>query len=239
MSVQRKTLLYAGKAKSLYETDDPNLLICEFRDDTTAFDGEKHEALANKGRVNNAISSHIMDALAAAGVATHLHERLSETEVVVKRLQMIPLECVVRNIAAGSLCRRLGIESGLNLAEPLYELFLKNDELHDPMINDHHATSFGWANQQQLDSMRIISLRINAVLRNLFSDAGLILVDAKYEFGIFGGEVVLADEISPDSCRIWDAKSHEKLDKDRFRQDMGDVVASYEKIASHLGVAVG
>ena len=235
--MEKRDLLYAGKAKSLYLTDDPNLLICEFRDDTTAFDGEKKERLANKGRINNAISTHIMKRLAEAGVKTHIHAYLSDDETVVKRLTMLPVECVVRNIAAGSLCRRLGVAEGLNLENPLFELFLKNDELHDPMINHEHAILFNWASQEQIDEMREISLKINQVMVDLFKEGGLILVDAKYEFGVFEGEIILADEISPDSCRIWDEQTNEKLDKDRFRKDLGNVVESYQLIAERIGAA--
>jgi phosphoribosylaminoimidazole-succinocarboxamide synthase len=237
--MRKGELLYAGKAKSLYKTDDESLLICEFRDDTSAFDGEKTEKLENKGRVNNAISTHIMKHLAEQGIKTHIHSHLSPLETVVKRLDMLPVECVVRNVAAGSLCRRLGIAQGLVLETPLFELFFKDDELHDPMINNEHAVLFGWANQDQIDTMRECSLKINGALVELFKEAGLTLIDAKYEFGVFNGEIILADEISPDSCRIWDTETQEKLDKDRFRQDMGDVIASYEKIAGRLGVELG
>lgn len=234
--MKKGELLYSGKAKSLFKTDDEDLLICEFRDDTTAFDGVKHEKLANKGKINNAISSHIMKHLADNGVQTHIHSFLSENEIVVKRLTMLPIESVIRNVAAGSLTRRLGIAEGLILEEPLFELFLKNDELHDPMINNEHVIMFGWATQEQIDQVRTISIKINALLVDLFKQAGLTLVDAKYEFGLFDGEVILADEISPDSCRIWDVETHEKLDKDRFRHDMGNVMESYQLIAERLGV---
>ena len=236
VSVTKKKLLYSGKAKSLFETDRPDFLIAEFRDDTTAFDGEKHEKLADKGVVNNLINAHIMQALAKAGVPTHFEKQLSPNETVVKRLTMVPLECIVRNTAAGSLCRRLGVESGLSLNPPLYELFLKNDELHDPMINDNHALNFGWATREQLDQMQVHTLKINEVLCDLFSEVGLQLVDAKFEFGMSDGVMYLGDEISPDSCRIWDAKTRETLDKDRFRQDMGGVVDAYQEIARRFGI---
>lgn len=236
--MQKGKLLYAGKAKSLYKTDDADLLICEFRDDTTAFDGEKCEKLRNKGKINNAISTHIMKHLAEHGVKTHIHSYLSPLETVVKRLTMLPIESVVRNVAAGSLTRRLGVAEGLILEKPLCELFLKNDELHDPMINNEHAVLFGWATQDQLDEVRDCSLKINGLLVELFKEAGLTLVDAKYEFGLFNGELILADEISPDSCRIWDAETNEKLDKDRFRHDMGNVMESYALIAQRLGIQV-
>lgn len=232
-------MLYSGKAKSLYTTNNSDLLIAEFRDDTTAFDGEKHEQLKNKGRVNSAISTFIMKVLSDAGVPTHFEDVLSDTEIVVKRLNMIPLESVVRNIAAGSLCRRLGVQEKMKLEPPMYEIFLKNDELHDPLVNDNHALLFGWATREQLDTMQAITLKINSVLSDLFSKAGMIMVDAKFEFGLdVSGQIVLGDEISPDSCRIWDADTLEPLDKDRFRKDMGDVVGKYQEIADRLGVTV-
>jgi len=239
MDINKTDLLYSGKAKSLFNTNEQDLLISEFRDDTTAFDGAKKAALTDKGQVNNKISAHIMEYLAEAGVLTHFECLLSDTESVVRRLKMIPLENVVRNIAAGSLCRRLGIEPNTELHPPLHELFLKNDELHDPMVTEAHALSFGWATQEQLHTMRKMSLRINELLVKLFKDAGLILVDAKYEFGVGSdGGIYLGDEISPDSCRIWDGVTRESLDKDRFRKDMGDVISSYRKIAERLGIKV-
>ena len=238
MSIEKKEILYSGKAKSLYATNDPELVITEFRDDTTAFDGVKHEKLADKGEINNHISAYIMKTLVDAGIPTHFVEMLSPTECVVHRLKMIPLESVVRNVAAGSLCRRLDITSGISLNPPLYELFLKNDELHDPLVNENHAIRFGWATREQLDRMRELTFEINEVLLDLFNKAGLLLVDAKFEFGMGSdGQVYLGDEISPDSCRIWDKTTHEPLDKDRFRQDLGNVVASYKRIAELLGVA--
>ncbi len=237
MKLEKGKELYSGKAKSLYETGDHELLITEFRDDTTAFDGVKHEKLADKGRVNNLISAHIMKKLEEAGIPTHLKSVLSPTESLVRRLTMIKIENVVRNVAAGSLCRRLGLESGLELDPPLHELFLKDDALHDPMITAEHALRFGWATDDQLMQMKSLSLKINEVLKALFADNGMILVDAKYEFGVGSdGKIYVGDEISPDSCRIWDKTTREKLDKDRFRQDLGNVVSSYQKIAKRLGI---
>ncbi len=236
--MEKKDLLYSGKAKSLYSTNNPELLIADFRDDTTAFDGAKHEQLADKGEVNQAISAHIMQYLQANGVETHFVETISSTECIVKKLQMLPLECVIRNIAAGSLCRRLGVEQALQLSSPLFEFFLKNDELHDPMITADHALSFGWATQSQLDDMRALTFTINKLLTALFLDAGMILVDAKFEFGLLGDQIVLGDEISPDSCRIWDSETKEPLDKDRFRQEKGGVVEAYKTVMQRLGISV-
>ena len=233
----KKELLYRGKAKTMYATDDPELLITDFRDDTSAFDGVKKEALVDKGYINNKISSFIMQYLADHGIPTHFVKTLSAQETLVKRLTMIPLECVVRNVAAGSLCRRLGVEAGMALKPPLFEFFLKNDELHDPLVTDHHALAFGWATRAQMDTMHDYTLKINALLQDLFAKAGMILVDSKYEFGVGSdGKIYLGDEISPDSCRIWDAQTHDVLDKDRFRKDMGQVIEFYKVVATKLGI---
>jgi len=230
--------LYAGKAKSVYLTDDPDRLILEFRDDTSAFDGEKVEQLARKGMVNNHFNIFIMNKLAEAGIPVHVEKLLSANEVVVKKLDMMPVECVVRNIAAGSICRRLGVKEGLDLNPPTYELFLKNDALHDPMINESHVETFGWAKPEDLAKMKQLTYKVNDVLKKLFADAGMLLVDYKLEFGLFHGEVVLGDEFSPDGCRLWDAETREKLDKDRFRQGLGGVVEAYEEVAKRLGMAL-
>lgn len=236
VALSKKELLYSGKVKSLFKTEDPSYLIAEFRDDTTAFDGAKHEKLAHKGMVNNQISAYIMQALEEAGVPTHFEKLLSPNEALLKHLKMIPVECVIRNVAAGSLCRRLGVEEGLRLDPPLYELFLKNDELHDPMISENHAISFGWATADQLARMKELTFKINDVLSRLLAKSNMLLVDSKYEFGVKDGEIYLGDEISPDSCRIWDMSTHEIMDKDRFRKDLGGVIAAYEEIARRLGI---
>ncbi|MEE2802911.1 MAG: phosphoribosylaminoimidazolesuccinocarboxamide synthase [Pseudomonadota bacterium] len=228
--------LYSGKAKSVYETSDPLRLVMLFRDDTSAFDGVKVEKLDRKGMVNNRFSAFIMAHLDASGVTTHHEQLLSDTEALVKRLDMIPVECVVRNIATGSLCKRLGVEDGIDLVPPTFEFFLKNDELHDPMINEYHIRSFGWANQQEIDSMIAQTLRVNDVLKSLFHDAGMLLVDFKLEFGRFDGALLLGDEFTPDGCRLWDIDTRKKLDKDRFRRGLGGVVEAYEEVALRLGV---
>ncbi len=234
--MEKREELYAGKAKSVYFTDDPDRLVLEFRDDTSAFDGEKVEQLARKGMVNNHFNVFIMNKLAEAGIPVHVEKLLSDKEVVVKKLDMMPVECVVRNIAAGSICRRLGVEEGLDLNPPTYELFLKNDALHDPMINESHVETFGWAKPDDLAKMKQLTFKVNDVLKKLFADAGMLLVDYKLEFGLFHGEVVLGDEFSPDGCRLWDAETREKLDKDRFRQGLGGVVEAYEEVAKRLGM---
>jgi len=228
--------LYSGKAKSVYETDDGDRLVLHFRDDTSAFDGEKKESLARKGAVNNKFNAFIMTKLEEAGIPTHFESLMSDDQAVVKRLEMIPVECVVRNIAAGSICRRLGVKEGLDLDPPTFEFFLKNDELHDPMINDYHIRSFGWATEQEVEAMKELTFKVNGVLKKLFLDAGILLVDYKLEFGRFHGQVVLGDEFTPDGCRLWDAETREKLDKDRFRQNLGGVIEAYEEAARRLGV---
>lgn len=227
-----------GKAKSLYRTDDPSRLIMEFRDDTSAFDGEKKAKLERKGEVNNQINAFIMAVLGKAGIATHFERLLNERESLVKKLRMVPVECVMRNIAAGSLCRRLGIEEGIDLDPPLFEFFLKNDALHDPLVNENHIRAFGWATQAEIEQMKEITQAVNQVLVRLFADAGILLVDYKIEFGEFEGELLLGDEMTPDGCRLWDVETRRKLDKDRFRRDLGGVVEAYEEVARRLGVAI-
>ena len=236
--MQKLTELYSGKAKSVYATDDADRVIMEFRDDTSAFDGRKVVQFARKGRVNNKFNAFIMEKLSAAGVPTHFDRLLSDNEVLVKKLQMIPVECVVRNIAAGSLCKRLGITEGQELNPPTLEFFLKNDVLHDPMINEYHIRSFGWATDDEVAIMKDFTFRANHVLKTLFANVGILLVDYKLEFGRFHGNIILGDEFSPDGCRLWDATTRKKLDKDRFRQDLGDVIEGYEEVARRLGVTL-
>ena len=234
--MKKNELLYAGKAKSVYKTDDENLLILHFRDDTSAFDGKIIKQLDRKGMVNNKFNAFIMEKLAAEGIPTHFVKLLSDTECVVKNLDMIPVECVIRNQAAGSLCRRLGVEEGIDLAPPIFEFFLKNDELGDPMITTSHIETFAWATLEQLDVMKALTFKVNEVLKALFLTGDMMLVDCKLEFGIANGEIILGDEFSPDGCRLWDVNTREKLDKDRFRQDLGDVVESYELVGNRLGL---
>lgn len=235
--MEKRQELYAGKAKSVFATDDDNLLVLVFRNDTSAFDGKKVEQLDRKGAVNNQFNAFIMGKLAEAGIATHFERLLSPTESLVKRMQMVPLECVVRNYAAGSLVRRLGVTEGQQLDPPTFELFLKNDALGDPMVNESHALTFGWATQAQLDTMKALTFRVNDVLKQLFLDGGMLLVDYKLEFGVYNGEIILGDEFSPDGCRLWDKDTREKLDKDRFRQGLGSVVESYEEVGRRLGIS--
>jgi len=234
--MDKREQLYAGKAKSVYKTDDDDVLILHYRNDTSAFDGRKLEQLDRKGMVNNKFNAFIMQKLQDAGIETHFIRLLDDEHSLVKHLQMFPVECVVRNIAAGSLCKRLGVSEGLSLNPPTFEFFLKNDDLHDPMINEYHIQAFGWATQEQVEVMKKLSFKINEVLTQLFKQAGLLLVDYKLEFGNFHGAVVLGDEFTPDGCRLWDAETRKKLDKDRFRQGLGGVVEAYEEVALRLGV---
>ena len=234
--VQKTTELYRGKAKTVYNTTDDNLLVLHFRNDTSAFDGERIEQLDRKGMINNKFNYFIMQKLQAAGIPTQVEQLLSDDEVLVKKLKMIPVECVVRNFAAGSLVRRLGVTEGMALTPPTFELFLKNDALHDPMVNESLAVAFNWATEAQLAKMKQLTFKANEVLAALFDAAGMMLVDFKLEFGVFNGEIVLGDEFSPDGCRLWDKATRKKLDKDRFRQGLGGVVEAYEEVANRLGV---
>ncbi|WP_333606747.1 phosphoribosylaminoimidazolesuccinocarboxamide synthase [Arsukibacterium sp.] len=234
--VQKTTELYRGKAKTVYNTTDENLLILHFRNDTSAFDGERIEQLDRKGMINNKFNFFIMQKLEQAGIPTQAEALLADDEILVKKLAMIPVECVVRNYAAGSLVRRLGVTEGQKLSPATFELFLKNDALHDPMVNESLAVSFGWATAEQLAQMKTYTFQANQVLTALFEEAGMLLVDFKLEFGVFNGQVVLGDEFSPDGCRLWDKATGKKLDKDRFRQGLGGVVEAYEEVANRLGV---
>lgn len=235
-SITRQDQRFIGKAKTVYETNEADKLILHFRNDTSAFDGEKIEQLDRKGLVNNYFNAFIMQQLEKAGVATHFEELISDEESVVKNLEMLPIECVVRNISTGSLCKRLGVEDGLDLVPPTFEFFLKNDPLHDPMINDSHIITFGWATQTEIEQMKVLTLKVNDVLKKLFEDAGMLLVDYKLEYGRYKDGLILGDEFSPDGCRLWDIETREKLDKDRFRQGLGGVVEAYEEVAHRLGV---
>ena len=230
--------IYSGKAKTLYKTDQAHLLIVEFRDDATAFNGVKKAQFAKKGLLNNCINAFLMQKLQEAGIVVHFEKLISSTESLVKELDMIRLECVVRNIASGSLTKRLGIKEGTELQPAIFEFFLKDDALGDPMINESHIRTFHWATEQEVATMKQLTFKVNEVLKSLFLAAGILLVDYKLEFGRFQGQLVLGDEITPDGCRLWDVKTRKILDKDRFRRDLGEVMESYEEVAKRLGVAL-
>ena len=237
--MEKRQELYKGKAKTVYATDDPNYLVMHYRDDVSAFDGVKLAKLPQKGETNNKINAYVMGKLAGAGVRTHFVRVLNERESLVKAMKMLPVECVVRNVCAGSMAKRYGIEEGTRLAEPIFEFFLKSDALHDPLINEDHIRVLGWATPDEIAQMKALTHDVNAVLRPMFANAGIDLVDYKLEFGHprddSGGALVLGDEFTPDGCRLWDAKTGEKLDKDRFRRDLGSVIEHYREVAQRIG----
>jgi len=227
-------LLYEGKAKTVFETDNPNELLVYFKDDATALNGEKHGVIEGKGIINNKLSEFFFKQLKDRGVKSHFVEKVSEREMLVKRLDMIKLEVVVRNIVAGSLVKRLGLEEGTPLTVPVVEYYYKSDELGDPMLNRWHIMALNLAKIDELNQMEHVALSVNKILRELLLAKNVDLIDFKLEFGRFDGEVLLADEISPDNCRFWDTVTHEKLDKDRFRQDLGGVKEAYQEMLNRL-----
>jgi len=232
--------LYEGKAKILYKGPRPGTLVQYFKDDATAFNNEKRGVITGKGVLNNTISEYMMTRLTEIGITTHFIERLNMREQLIKEVEIIPIEVVVRNIAAGQICKRLGLDEGQPLPRSLVEYYYKADELGDPLISDEHVTAFGWANHQELEEIVAVTLRVNDFLSGIFLGIGVRLIDFKLEFGrLFTDDnvqIVLADEISPDNCRLWDIKTNEKLDKDRFRRDLGGEREAYQDIARRLGV---
>ncbi len=226
--MQKREQLYEGKAKRVYATDDPNVVIVSYKDDATAFDGLKKGIIEGKGAVNNRMTNHFMKKLAKRGIPTHYVQELNDRETAVKKVRIVPLEVIVRNLSAGHFSSRYGVEEGLVFDEPIVEFSYKNDDLHDPLLNDDHAVALKLATREEIAQIRTYSLHVNEVLKGLLSDAGVTLVDFKLEFGkTADGTLVLADEISPDTCRFWDSKTGEKLDKDRFRRDLGGVEDAY------------
>lgn len=240
--MNKRRVVYEGKAKILYEGPEPGTLIQYFKDDTTAFDAQKRAVLDGKGVLNNRISEFMMTRLAGVGIPTHFIRRLNMREQLIKKVEIIPLEVVVRNVAAGSLAKRLGIEEGQVLPRPIVEFYYKDDALHDPLVTEEHIAAFGWAGPQEYDDLISLALRVNDFMSGLFAAVGIRLIDFKLEFGrYFEGDaeiprILLADEISPDSCRLWDFDSGEKLDKDRFRRDLGGVTEAYAEVARRLGI---
>lgn len=232
--MEKQQLLYEGKAKRVYATADPDLVIVDYKDDATAFNGLKKGQIQNKGVLNNKIASYFFELLAAKGIVSHYVRRLSEREMLVKKLEILKVEVVVRNIAAGSLAKRLGLEEGTSLRRPVLELYYKDDELQDPMINEYHLYALGIATEEQVRELTAAALKINEILTASLQELQLLLVDFKLEFGLFHGSLLLGDEISPDTCRFWDAETREKLDKDRFRRDLGGVEEAYEEILRRL-----
>ena len=238
--MNKRRRVYEGKAKVLYEGPEPGTLIQHFKDDATAFNNKKHALIEGKGVLNNRISEHIFTRLGEIGVPTHFVRRLNMREQLIREVEIIPLEVVVRNVAAGSLAQRLGLEEGKPLPRSIIEFYYKNDALGDPMVCEEHITAFGWANPPEIDEIMALGLRINDFLVGLFCGIGIRLVDFKVEFGrLWENEqmrIVLADEISPDNCRLWDSKTNEKMDKDRFRRDLGKVEEAYQEVAKRLGI---
>jgi phosphoribosylaminoimidazole-succinocarboxamide synthase len=234
--------LYEGKAKIIYETNDKGLVIQHFKDDATAFNALKKANIEGKGVLNNRISEYLLNSLGQCGIKTHLVKRLNMREQLIKQVEIVPVEFVVRNISTGSLTKRLGISEGTVLEKPLLEYYFKNDELEDPLISKEHIYSFEWANEKEIETIDKMSLRINDILQGIFRGVGIKLVDFKLEYGRIWNkdkeinEIILADEISPDTCRLWDIKTDRKLDKDRFRKDLGNLIDAYQDVARRLGI---
>jgi phosphoribosylaminoimidazole-succinocarboxamide synthase len=230
-------MLYEGKAKKVFKTDVEDVYIVDYKDDATAFNGLKKGTIIGKGVINNRMSNHIFQILEKEGVPTHFIEELSDRETAVKKVEIVPLEVIVRNVSAGSFAKKLGMEEGIKLLCPTLEFSYKNDDLGDPMINDYYAMALGLATQEEIDVITKYAFKVNEVLCNYFTECGIELIDYKIEFGRSNGEIILADEISPDTCRLWDIKTREKLDKDRFRRDMGNVEDAYQEVLKRLGLS--
>lgn len=229
--------LYEGKAKKVWATDDENIVIVDYKDDATAFNGIKKGTIAGKGVVNNKMSNYLMQLLEKHGVPTHFVKELSDRETAVKKVTIVPLEVIIRNRAAGSICKRLGLEEGMDFVCPSIEFSYKDDDLGDPLINGYHAVSCGFATREEVERIKELAFKVNDVLKEYFASIGVELIDFKLEFGkTADGTIVLADEISPDTCRFWDIKTHEKLDKDRFRRDLGGVEEAYEEMMKRVGL---
>ena len=233
--MEKKEQLYEGKAKKVFATDDPNLVIVSYKDDATAFNGEKKGTIAGKGAINNVMSNHMFQLLEQQGVPTHFVEQLSDRETVVKKVSIVPLEVIVRNISAGSFAKRYGVKEGIVFDEPTFELSYKNDALGDPLMNEYHAIALGLATREEIELIKSMTFKVNEVMKQYFDTLNVTLVDFKLEFGkTADGKIVLADEISPDTCRLWDKTTGEKLDKDRFRRDMGGVEEAYQEIMNRV-----
>ncbi|SCP96500.1 phosphoribosylaminoimidazolesuccinocarboxamide synthase [Anaerobium acetethylicum] len=234
--MKKLDLLYEGKAKKVFKTDVEDVYIVDYKDDATAFNGLKKGTIVGKGIINNRMTNHVFQILEKAGVPTHFVEELSDRETAVKKVEIVPLEVIIRNVAAGSFSKKLGIEEGTKLKAPTLEFSYKNDDLGDPMINDYYAIAIGIATREEIDKITELVFKVNEVLCKYFAEAGIELIDFKVEFGRYKGEIILADEISPDTCRLWDLNTHEKLDKDRFRRDLGNVEDAYNEVFKRLGI---
>lgn len=235
--MEKRDLLYEGKAKKVFTTENPELLIVSYKDDATAFDGLKKGTIVGKGAINNRMTNHIFKRLEEKGVPTHLVEELNDRETVVRKVEIVPLEVIIRNYSAGSFAKKLGMEEGVKLICPTLELSYKNDDLHDPFINDYYALALDLATREEIDTITRYAFVINEVMQEYFGTLGIDLVDFKIEFGrMSDGTIILADEVSPDTCRLWDKDTHEKLDKDRFRRDLGNVEDAYNEVFRRLGI---
>ncbi len=232
--MEKKELLYEGKAKKVFTTEDPDVLIVSYKDDATAFDGQKKGTIVGKGAINNRMTNHIFKLFEAEGVPTHLIEELNDRETAVKKVEIVPLEVIIRNFSAGSFAKKMGMEEGIQLKCPTLEFSYKNDDLHDPFINSYYALALELATREEMDAISRYAFKVNEVMRKYFAGLGIELIDFKIEFGRYHGEIILADEVSPDTCRLWDIKTGEKMDKDRFRQDLGNVMEAYEEVLSRL-----
>ena len=233
--MEKKEQLYEGKAKKVFATDDPNLVIVDYKDDATAFNGLKKGSIAGKGVINNVMSNHMFQLLEKQGVPTHFVEQLSEGETLVKKVTIVPLEVIIRNISAGSFAKRFGVEEGIVFDEPTIEFSYKNDDLGDPLMNAYHAVALKAATREEIETIKSMAFKVNEVMKQYFDSLNVILVDFKLEFGkTADGKIVLADEISPDTCRLWDKTTKEKLDKDRFRRDLGHVESAYQEVMRRL-----
>ena len=233
--MEKKEMLYEGKAKKVYATDNPEVLLVDYKDDATAFNGLKKGTIAGKGAINNRVTNFMMQLLEKEGVPTHFVEELSERETLVKKVSIVPLEVIIRNISAGSFAKRYGVEEGIVFAEPTIEFSYKNDDLGDPLINEYHALALGVATKEEIETIKNMAFKVNAVMKEFFKKLNVDLVDFKREFGkVSDGTIVLADEISPDTCRFWDSTTHEKLDKDRFRRDLGNVEDAYVEMMKRI-----
>ena len=236
VKVEQKEQLYEGKAKKVYATSDPDLLVVDYKDDATAFNGLKKGTIVGKGVINNRMSNYLMQMLEKQGIETHYVEELSDRRTLVKNVKIVPLEVIMRNIVAGSLSKRTGLPEGSVPSKPVLEIYYKSDELGDPMVNEDHALAFGWATEKELETISATARKVNDILKEFFAGVGVDLVDFKIEFGRYRDRVILADEISPDTCRFWDSKTKEKLDKDRFRRDMGGVEGAYHEMMRRIGL---
>ena len=234
--MEKREQLYEGKAKKVFATENPDVVIVSYKDDATAFNGEKKGTIVGKGVINNRMTNLVFQKFEAAGIPTHFIEELNDRETAVKKVDIVPLEVIVRNVAAGSFSKRMGVEEGKALLCPILEFSYKNDDLGDPFINDDYALALGLATKEEIDQIRSYTLKVNEIMKEYFLNAGMKLIDFKIEFGRYHGQILLADEVSPDTCRLWDVNTNEKLDKDRFRRDLGNVEEAYNEVFHRLGL---